>query len=79
MMRKLLTSGYFGMGVGICLYANNSKLPPAAYLLNIPFWMFVINPLGSFWNQVLASFMVRKYSEQSTKANFLKKCAHTEK
>ena len=51
-MKKLITSGYFGVGVGIYLYINNPKLPAPAYLLNIPFWMLVMNPVGSFWNEV---------------------------
>lgn len=60
-MKKLITSGYFGLGVGIGLYANNSNLPTPAYLLNVPFWMLVMNPLGSFWNEVRDSTIIRKY------------------
>ena len=78
-MKKLITSGYFGMGVGLCLYGNNSTLPPPAYLLNIPFWMFIMNPFGSFWNEVPHSSIPRKFSEQLIKASFLNKCTPTKK
>ena len=52
MIKRFITSGYFGAGVGIGLYAANNELPTASYLVQIPFWILVAGPLGSFWNQV---------------------------
>ena len=49
-MKKIITTAYFGMGVGICLFMSNSNLPQYSYFAQVPFWMFFVNPLGSFWN-----------------------------
>ena len=60
MIKRFITSGYFGAGVGIGLYAANFDLPTPSYLVQIPFWILVASPLGSFWNKV-GNYSCRKY------------------
>lgn len=45
-------AGFHGAGVGIALLYANDTLPAPAYIINIPFWMSIVFPVGITWRQV---------------------------
>ena len=49
-MKKLITTGYFGIGIGILLFNSNQNLPKNSYIAHIPFYMFISGPLASLWH-----------------------------